>query len=198
MKKILLATTLLTGLTVSASAADFDNTQLVTKFASGSLEFGLEFDRDGLAEIETTARTYEGELWGGNSYVDVGVGYDRVADELSLGVEGGVVRGVSPELDLYGSVELSYVASTDSLSDGDALLEPTVGAIYSISPVVAAYGEVAYAWNVSNDFASAGGELEVGAMFAVTDAVTAKAALVQPVDQANTDTQLKLETALRF
>ena len=198
MKTLLLASVLALGAT-AASAADFDRTELVTKFSSGKLEFAITADNDGLSGIETTAYITQGPIWGTwNSYTAVSLGYDKNADTMSLGVEGGLAKDLDKIWTVYGIAELAYVADTSALSDGDVFFSPSLGVAATFDPRWQAFAEVGYSWDVSNSFNEAGGYAEVGLAFLVTEEFSVAGSIVKPIDTANDDAFARIETSFRF
>lgn len=199
MKLTLIAVLTATTMSTAAFAGDFDNTTMSVTAESGSLAFKLEGNQnDGYTNMEVRGEVLTYSM-GENvdSTLDVFVGHNRIADQMTAGAEYTVVYAPNA-WSVYGSAELAYTAATNDLSNGDVYVTPTAGVSYVFAEKLTAFGEVSYAWNASNDWAKQGGAAEIGLDYAITPTWYVTPSLVRTFDTSDDNTQLHIATRFVF
>jgi opacity protein-like surface antigen len=184
---------------VAQVAENFDNTVASVTANIGRYSFTVEGTEDtGFTQLEVGANVLSYGINDNlNSTLDVyGVWYHS-DEQVGLGVDYTVTYSVN-DLSVYGVANLEYVANENDFNDGDFFTAPTLGASYQLTDKVGAYTEVTYAWNASDDFSKVGGEVELGANFALADNIALNPALVRSFDTANDTTQLRVGLVLDF
>ena len=181
-----------------ASADDFDNSAYSLVMTSGNLEFTLDGTvNDDITDITTGAYFLDHKLGSFDSVVFASLGYDRLNDELDLGVEYRVSRDFSM-FSVYGDLSAEYRTPTVDLSAGDVFVGPTVGASYTINSILDVFAEASYEWNASDDWMKQGGLIEAGVDFVITPSLAVTPSITRTFDTGNDHTQFKIETTLRF
>lgn len=199
MKTLLIALAATVGISTSAFAGDFDNTQFSTTLNSGALQFTIENTvDDGLASFDVGGYFYTYEM--GNAVVDLyaEIGYNRLDDTMNLRGEYQVGMPVGEVTGVYGALAVDYVAPTNDLGNGDFYLDPYVGASYTFGEKALAFGEVGYTWNMSDSWAKNGGYVEVGLDYYVSDRVVITPSVIQTFDTGNDSAQAKLGVTFSF
>jgi len=182
----------------AAIAADFNNTELQTTVTSGNMEFSIVADTvNGFSKMRTGIYVLDHQLGDVNAVVFASIGYNRMANTMSLRAEYQMSYDVD-SLTLYGAVALDYRALTASLSKGDVFVEPRVGAVYAFTERVSVFGEAGYEWNASQNWGRNGGYVELGTNLRVLDNMTFTPSIVRYVDTRADSTQLRLGVGFAF
>lgn len=199
MKLSLIAVLTATTMSTAAFAGNFDNTVMSVTAQSGALSFNIEGNQnDGYTNMEVRGEVLSYSM-GENidSKLNLFVGHNRIADQMTAGAEYSVVYSPNA-LNIYGSAEVAYTASTNDLSNGDIYVTPTVGVSYVFAEKLTGFSEVSYAWNASDSWRKQGGAVEIGLDYAVTPSWSIAPSIVRTFNTANNDTQLHLATVFRF
>lgn len=199
MKLTLIAVLTATTMSTAAFADDFDNTVMSVTAQSGALAFKLEGNQaDGYTNMEVRGEVLTYSM-GENidSTLDLFVGHNRIADQMTAGAEYTVVYAPNA-WNVYGSAELAYTAATNDLSNGDIFVTPTAGVSYVFAEKLTAFGEVSYSWNASDSWAKQGGALEAGVDYAITPTWYVTPSVVRTFDTGSDDTQLHIGTRFVF
>lgn len=188
----------LAAFTATAMASDLDRAQLVTTFSSGNLETSLTFGENDFEKF--SVRGYVGD-WSTEAYSlysAVELEYDRNLSALKAAAIFGGVYDINPVWTAYGDLEVAYVAPTGALSDGEALITPTLGAAYTLGHFSSVFADVEYTYVASQSWQKAGGEAQIGVSYGVSENVLLTGSVVKPIDTANNDPFLRIETAFNF
>ncbi len=199
MKTTLMAAFAALALSSAAMADSFDVNSLTTKVTVDNLEFSVSTnvgsDLDGFGDtwaIGAGLTVLEYDLGSGTSDLFVFGRYNDSDANTQLGAEY-TWTVVNNDTTVALAGEALYDFNHDAV-----LLKPSVNLEYAVSRSVDVFGEVGYTWDASNDFARDGGYLEVGADFALSEAVSLRPSIVQPFDSADDDVSAALELGLKF
>jgi hypothetical protein len=182
----------------AASAENFKNNTFSVTAISGSLDFTLDGDKDGLTDAEVGAVFLPHSLGSFDADVRVAFAYDLDSSRVGVRGEYGVAGEVATNLAVYSIAAVEYVTSASDLGNGDFLLDPSFSVAYHITDRVSVFGEVGYTWDLSNSFDRLGGYAEVGVPFAVTDSITVTPSVVREFDTGNRDYNFNLGVAFAF
>jgi len=161
-----------------------------------TLEFGFDNNGDAAALVKYHALSwYTTDL---SHTLDLTAGFVFDADTASLGVEYNVAYDTQTRWTPYAFASLEYVAPVSNFGNGDLLMTPGVGVLYSINETVSAFTEVSYSFDVSNDFNRMGGVAEVGLNFTVNDNFSVVPSVSRTFDVGAQETTFGLTTVFRF
>lgn len=196
MKNILIATTFASVLATASVAADFDNNGVSVILERDNVTFGLD-----TVDGEATALSFGTTIMphtvlGADADLTLGAEYGVISEELTFSAAYELSKRYG-QVNTYVDLEAAYTVDSGD-TDGVWEATPTVGASLAVNDKLAAFGEVSYTWDASNDWAQAGGSAEIGARYAVTDAVALTPSLVRSFDTGADETNLNLSVALRF
>lgn len=201
MKKLLLATVAMFGLSTAAFAENFDNTSLTIVASSDTLDYRLYADSQneltGLS-IGFYAFPYTiGENVDANMYVELG--YGRLDETLNVDIEYQLKTNLSFNTRAYSALSAEYTISADNTqTDGSLVFAPYVGLAHDLNPKLSVFAEVGYDWDVSNDWTQKGGYVEVGSSYMLTDTTYVQPSVVRTFDTGADDTQANLEVGFVF
>jgi hypothetical protein len=201
MKKLLLATVALFGLSTATLAENFDNTSLTIVASSDTLDYKLHADSQneltGLS-VGFYAFPYTiGENVDANMYVELG--YGRLDESLNVDLEYQVKTNLSFKTRAYGALSAEYtITADDTQTDGALVFAPYAGLAHDVSPKMSVFAEAGYDWEVTNDWTQKGGYVEVGGSYMLTDTTYVQPSVVRTFDTGADDTQAKLEVGFVF
>lgn len=199
MKKLLLTTTTILGLTAGVAVADdFENTSFETVVYADNLQFSLSGDNtDGVnaASAGITFMPYQLGSVNANLYTELE--YHFLNDEVTFTGEYQMYRTFTFG-EVYGAAAVNYTAHEDDLTDGHWEFSPYAGVTYGLTDNIAAFTEIGYSWNMSQDWDNTGGYGEVGVDFAISENITLTPSLVKTFDTVDDTTQMNLTMAFSF
>lgn len=202
MKTLMLTSTLALSLSTAAMANDdFESNSVSLVLERDNLTFGVESVDGKTTELSAYLAVLPHTVLGADADVTLGFKHQLEGNEethLSIAYGLGKTYG---QTRVYGDVEAEYlVGSNDQTVDGEWDVTPTVGVAYTFNEQLSAFGEVSYTWEASNDWARAGGAIEVGTRWNVTEIVWLQPSLVHSFDVpgAKDQTNAHLELGLRF
>lgn len=182
----------------AAETADFSDNKVTTTFTSGNLEFSLDFGSQDLEGVTTRAYTSFGQVGAFDTWTAVELGYDRIDETLSVAAIGAAQTQLDPNWTLWGQGEVAYVAATQDLGEGEALVTPTFGVSYSLTEATSVSASVDHTWVATQSWEAVGGEGEVAVSHTFRDNLLVTGSLVKPYDTKNDAAYLKLETVFSF
>lgn len=183
----------------AAFAGDFDNNTIGLQMFSGSMDYSIDADKNGLTELEIGYTAFEYVI-GEDIYSDVRFALSTdisQPDNVTLLGQYNVSKYITDDLLAYGTAEVGYT-TVSSFSNGVWYVEPTVGAAYAFTDTVAVYGEVAYAWDMSNSFNTIGGSVEIGLPISINESFIVTPSVSKAFDTNSDDMNFRLETTLFF
>ena len=195
MKKILLATTLMT-LATGAFAADFDNNGVDLKFTNGGLQFDVNTSNGELDSAGVGVTVLKGELAGFRTGVDAKLSYALESETIAASAAYTAAGDYGP-VNVNTSLKGVYTVEHDG-GDGVVTFEPSVNAGYVFSDRAEVFTEVGYTWNTADSWAQEGGYVQVGVDYAVSETVSLKPSLISTFDTDANETNANLEVALAF
>jgi hypothetical protein len=196
MKTFLIALALALTTATAATAADFDNTAVNLTLVGGAMSFGLETVAGDATALTVGTYVLPHTLMGADAHVNLDAKYGIVSEELTFSAAYALSKNFNA-LTVYADAEAAYTVASGS-TDGGWTATPTVGASYDLNANMYTFGEVSYSWNVSDNWKRAGGALEVGLGYALSDSVVLVPSLVRTFDTGADSTNIKLETVIRF
>lgn len=184
----------------SATAQDFNDTQAFVDVEVGKLTFGIEAsEQSGFTGLEFDYEVLAYPLGAGTSTLDLGVTYFDSSETITIDAIYAVRMPAAPTVDVYGSVELNYVASSELAVEGDVFGTPEVGVEWYASDTTSMFGEVGYVFNLSDDVSNVGAYAEVGMNWDVADNITFTPSVVHTFDGPGADvTEARVGLTLKF
>lgn len=196
MKTVMFASAIAISLSTAAFAADFDNTGVDFLLERDNLTFGVETVRGEATALTFGVAVLPHAVGSADADVTLGFEYGIVSEDLTFSAAYGLTKNYG-QLSAYADVEAAYTVASGA-TNGVWNVTPTVGTTYRVNDKLTAFGEVAYTWEASNDWARAGGAVEVGARYALTDDLALAPSLVRTFDTGADATNFNLKVALRF
>lgn len=196
MKTLMIASAIAMSLSTAAFAGDFDNTGVDFVLERDNLTFGVDTVAGEATALTFGVAVLPHAVGSADADVTLGFEYGIVSEDLTFSAAYGLTKNYG-QLSAYADVEAAYTVASGS-TDGAWDVTPTVGTAYRVNDKLTAFGEVAYTWEASNDWAAAGGAVEVGARYALTDDLALTPSLVRTFDTGADETNLNVEVALRF
>lgn len=196
MKTVMIASAIAMSLATAAVAADFDDTAVSVVLERDNLTFGVDTVDGDASALTFGVAVLPHTVAGADADVTLGFEYGIQAEDLTFSAAYGLSKNYG-QLSVYGDIEAAYIIASGA-GKGEWEVTPTVGAGYNVNEKLTAFGEVAYTWEASNDWNAAGGALEVGARYALSDDLALTPSLVRTFDTGDDATNLKLEVGLRF
>lgn len=186
--KVLLLTTLLASASM-ASAEDFDNNEYTVTVGVENFEFSATDGETGTlgAGVYVLPRTY-GNV---DTNIFLSLEYDLDLEETTVAAEYNASSNLSPDVAVYGSVELAYNTADYTT------LTPTAGISLSAAPNLDFYGQIDYTMDVENDFTGTESIAEVGAIVGLSDTLAIRPAVFTDVKNSD-DVNAKLELLVNF
>jgi len=184
--------------TTSAVADNFDKSTYTITANSGDMEFQLDGNvEDSVTGFSTGMYFLSRNALGTDTRVFADIGYDRITEELSAGVEYQMSRKFLPVY-VYGEIGAEYRTAAADLGEGEWYTSPLVGVSYQLGERASAYGEVSYEWTMTDSWAGNGGVVEVGIDYAIAHDIVLTPAVVRTFGTANDNTQFNLGIAFAF
>lgn len=197
MKNIMIASAL--ALSVSATTAiagNFDNNAVNVVLERNNLTFGLETVAGEATALTFGVAVLPHTVFGADADVTLGAEYGIQSEDFTFTAAYGLTKRYDA-VALYGEMEAAYVIGSGT-AKGNWYATPMLGVSYDVNKKFTTFGEVSYGFDVSNNWARQGGALEIGARYALTDAVALKPSIVRTFNTAADETNFKLEVGLRF
>lgn len=197
MRNYIIATAMLSVVSTTALADDFDNNTASATFLSGSTSVRVDVDEDGLQEIEPLSVITSYDMGIFQSDVVGGFAYDFDTDEISVIGQYNVstVVGIT---EMYGSAEVEYRTIQTDFSDGDFYVNPSVGVNAVFNETFSAFAEVGYSWNATDDWAEQGGYTEIGMPINTGYGFAITPSLIRGFDDSLEETNFNLDVSYTF
>jgi hypothetical protein len=195
MKKILIATALVFAGT-AAMAADFGSNTVDLVLERDNVTLGVSTLDGEPTSLSLGATVLPYAIMGVEADLTLGAKYGIQSEDITLSAAYGLSKNIS-KLNVNGTVKAAHTIESGA-NEGVWAVTPSVGAKFNVNNKLSAFGGVSYEWDASNDWTSAGGDVEVGARYAVTDDLALTPSVVRTFDTGADETNLKLKVALRF
>lgn len=195
MKTILLTTALVFAGT-AAMAGDFDNNSVDLALERDNLTFGVSTLNGEATDLSLGVTVLPYAVMGVDADLTLGAEYGIQSEDITLSGKYALSKNIS-KLNVNGAVKAAYTIESGA-NEGAWMVTPSVGAKFNVSDKLAAFGSVSYNWDASNDWARAGGSVEAGARYALTDDLALTPSLVRTFDTGADETNVNLAVALRF
>jgi opacity protein-like surface antigen len=195
MKKILITTALVFAGT-AAMAADFDNNSVDLVLERDNVTLGVSTLDGEPTDLSLSATVLPYTIMGLDADLTLGAKYGIQSEDFNLSAEYELSKNIS-KLNVNAAVKADYTIASGA-NDGVWAVTPSVGAKFNVNNKLSAFGDVSYEWDASNDWARAGGAVEAGARYALTDDLAITPSLVRTFDTGADETNLNVKVALRF
>jgi opacity protein-like surface antigen len=203
MKKMLFGAVAAMFVAGAAMANDFTRTEAFVDVNIGKFSFGVEGrDGQGFSQLEFDYEVFNYAIGSnGDSALDLGITYYDLGETVTLDATYEAVFSTGPNVDLYGSAEVNYIASSQVPAiEGDWFVTPELGIEVFASDVVSVFADVEYGFNVTNSARDEGGNVEFGVNWVVADNITVTPSMLYYYDrQFTTDrTEARVGLTLEF
>jgi hypothetical protein len=192
MKTILLTASFIV-LASTAFAQNFTNNtgKLVLEYRS--FDLAIDFDSNEFSSVEAGITVLPHSLGVAQGDLRLSAGtFDTNFSNVYAQVAYNVTMPISESVSLYAINAVQY------RSGGVWQFEPTIGVAASVTNSIGVFAEVSHAWEYQTVLSSVGGELALGADFAVTNNISIRPTLVRPFNNGTQDINARVEAVLRF
>jgi hypothetical protein len=179
-------------------AESFNNNTFDLTAVSGSMDFTVSGNSNGITDLETGAYVYGYEIGAVDTMLRAAVGYDIENQQISLRGEYTANAQLTTTVSAYGSAAVEYVTANNDLADGDFLLDPNAGVSVRVLDQAWAFAEAGYTWDITNNWNRLGGYAELGVELSVSDTFAVIPSVVRELDTNNSDVNLNLQAVFVF